>query len=186
MEEPTPDLATSVRRKSRRIVVLASVLAPLLAGCTVTEPPSIISTMGRLPEGHAVQMPEVEADGSLRASFGRALDAALATHSIETTSEAPLVAAFAIAVRDGQTGVADPAASNAESVIWESTPRPNGLFDNCDGERLRATLVLLDRSDGEIVYRGVGESTECEIGEDDIVDLANVLVVDASKAVTSN
>ncbi len=186
MARQKPDLAASAWRKGARVLALGAVLAPLLVGCTVTQPTSIISTTGQIPQGNAVQLPSIETDGSLRATFGRALDAAMAAQSIEITDDASVVAAYAVAVREARTGVADPAASTEEEVIWESQPRPGGIFDICDAQRLRGTLVLLDRASGEVVYRGVGESTSCEFDEAELVTLAEVLVADASGAVASD
>jgi len=163
-----------------RIGPLAAVLVALLAGCSVTTPASVVSTTGQLPQGNPVQLAPYETDGTLRGEFGQQLENALIAQSIEVTGEAPVIAAFAIAMRDARSGVADPAASSADAIVWESRPRPGSMFDSCDAQRLRATLVLLERAGGEILYRGAGESTRCDHTETDLAELANALVADAS------
>lgn len=126
-----------------------------------------------------MQMAPFESDGSLRGNFGAALAEALAARSITTAQGAPIIAEFAIAVREAEAGIADPAGSTNDSIDWESRPRPRDWFDTCNATRLRATLLLLDRTEGTIRYRGVAETDDCNYDEVHLAELAEALVSDA-------
>lgn len=171
--------------RSRRAVVAALALALMVGGCAVSTPVHIASTDGRLPAETAVQIAPFETDGSLRANFGAALADALAARSITTTQGAPIIAEFAIAARAADTGVADPSNSGADGIDWESHPRQRGRFDTCTATRLRATLLLLDRAEGTIRYRGVAEKDDCAYGQADLAELAEALVSDAQGQFTA-
>ena len=166
--------------------ILTAALSTVLAACSVVTPASITSTTGQLPQGQSVQLAPFEQDGSLRAAFGQALVDAMAAQSIERLDGAPVIAEFAIGARDASAGLADPAASSDAAVVWESLPRDQSRFDNCEAQRLRATLVLLDRAGGEILYRGVGESDACAFGDQELVQLADTLIADARGALSAN
>jgi hypothetical protein len=154
-------------------------LAVFLSGCTVSTPASIVSTQGRFPDHAEVQLAPYEADGSLRANFGRALSDALSADSVIMTATAPLIAEFAVSARAAETGIADPARSTGDNIAWESSPRARGRFENCHAIRLRSTLILLDRAEGTILYRGVAEKDGCSYSEADLNELAYALVRDA-------
>ena len=161
----------------------ALLAASLLSACAVSTPVSIASTSGQLPPQAAVQVAPVEEDNSLRATFATALKNALASQIASlgsaSNSTAPVIAEFAIAMRDAKTGVADPAESDAAAIAWESRPRNHHIFDNCSAQRLRATLVLLNREDGQMLYRGVGEADACNYSNAQMAELARALVTDA-------
>ncbi|KLI62811.1 hypothetical protein [Aurantiacibacter marinus] len=118
--------------------------------------------------------------------FGQILAEKLPGHSILLTDTAPVIAEFAISARDAGGGLADPAASTGDTVAWESRPRNRGRFDNCEAQRLRATLLLVSRVDGSVVYRGVGESETCAAGGQEMADLADILISDAHGALSAD
>ncbi len=126
-----------------------------------------------------MQIAPFEADGSLRAEFAGALADALSADSVIMTATAPIIVEFAISARDADAGIADPASSAADNIAWESRPRPRSRFDDCRAIRLRATLLLLDRAEGTIRYRGVAEKDVCDYTEPDLAELAAALVSDA-------
>ncbi len=115
----------------------------------------------------------------MRGAFGKALTEAFRENDVQVSGDGQLIADFALAERNAQSGVADPAASSSENVIWTSQPRDRGLLDRCDARRVRATLVILDRASGEVTYRGVAEASDCAIDDEHITALARALVADA-------
>lgn len=155
-------------------------LALGLASCAITTPVAIASTTGALPAGHAIELAPAETSHSTRARFATALEEAFRTHSVAIADGAPAIADFAFSSHDATSGVADPARQTAEGEIpWESHPRKRSPFDKCSAQRLRATLLLLSREDGSILYRGVGEADVCELGDEQVSALAEALVSDA-------
>lgn len=161
----------------RSISVLA--LAAPLAACVVTTPVDITSTSGRLQPGNTIFLAPFEADGSQREVLGNALRSAFANSGLNEASDGTLVAEFAIAERSASLGEADPDASSEEEIVWTSANRRGRLLDACDARNLRATLVLLNRADGTLAYRGVAESVDCEFGASQIGEMADALVADA-------
>jgi|GEM_PF-1832599 len=167
-------------------VILAGALATVLGACSVVTPATITSTTGNLPQGQSVRLAPFSEDGSLRAAFGQRLAEAMAAQSIQLEDGAPVIAEFAIGARDASSGLADPDATAGNTIAWESQPRDQARFDECEARRLRATLILLDRAEGNILYRGVGESDMCALGDQELVDLANILIADASSSLSVN
>lgn len=159
---------------------LAALMIPaFLAGCTVATPPTISSTLGSLPNGGTVQLAPFESDGTLRGAFGEALEQTFSEHGIVVEEGSATIAEFAIAARNASGGVADPAASTPDAIVWESLPRDSHWTDECEAIRLRATLVLLNRADSTLAYRGVAESDVCAYSQADLRALADTLVADA-------
>ncbi|MGB3167482.1 MAG: hypothetical protein WBA68_11980 [Alteraurantiacibacter sp.] len=154
-------------------------MAVLLAGCAVNTPVAITSTTGAVGENGQVMLAEAEDGGTPRAIFASALSEAFTRHGVPLGNKAPLLADFALSERDAETGLVDPESSTEDAIVWTSRNRNRRLFDGCTARRLRATLVLLRRDDGEIAYRGVAETDLCESGEADIRALADALVRDA-------
>lgn len=167
-----------VSRDSIRAGLIAIGIA--LSGCAVTTPASIVSTDGELSQSAAIEMAPFEADGSLRAIFGAALRESLGNRAVAAGEPAPMIAEFAISARNAEGGIADPAGSTPSAIVWESLPDKSRWYDECEAIRLRATLVVLNRTDGSIAYRGVAESNVCEYNQADLRALADTLLADAA------
>ncbi len=169
-----------------RRTLIAATLGFALTACSVVTPASITSTTGQLPQGQPLQLAPFPQDESLRGKFGQVLAEHMAAQSIILADDAPLIAEFAIGARGASAGLADPSTSTQDDVVWESPPRGRGKFDNCDARRLRATLILLNRAEGTVRYRGTAESNICDYGDQELADLAAVLINDASGALPSD
>jgi hypothetical protein len=159
-------------------------LLPALAGCAVSSPFAIQSTgAGPQRETSITLASAAEAD-STRGHFARALEQAFAARSVRVAEGAPLLADFSATVSLAQSGVlrgkGDTVEASAEPD-WIAAPRRPRRFDKCDAQRLRATLVVYDRANGAITYRGSGEGTDCAFDDGAIADLADRLVADAMR-----
>lgn len=174
---PKRQIAEAAFVRSRAF--FASALAVALAGCAVATPAQITSTQGAMPTGVTVRMAASEADGSLRSAFAAALEQSLQAHGVTIETGGAMIAEFGIGARDASAGVANPAVSTPDNIVWESLPRESQWYDECEAIRLRATLVLLDRAEGTLAYRGVAESDVCSYSQADLRQLADVLVADA-------
>lgn len=151
-----------------------------LAGCAVYQPASIQSPTTAALVVSSVEMPEVEQDGSLRSQWSSALEQSLRAQSINVQDGAPYIADFALAVREADTGIAE-TTSKADQINWQSAPREGRFLDECSAKKLRGTLVLFDRTNGAITYRGESESDDCKFDRAALDAMASQLVADLVK-----
>ncbi|MCB2083963.1 MAG: hypothetical protein KDD90_07930 [Sphingomonadaceae bacterium] len=163
----------------RSFVLAGAVLS--LGACAVTSPIDVTSAGPGVASIDAIRLQSAASEEAQRAAFEAALHRALANSSIRLDKDAPYLGDFAIALRDARTGLAEPQDTTGESgqVDWASDPRKRRLFDGCKAKRIRATLVILSRESGAIVYRGEGEADACGFTEKDYDRLAARLVEDA-------
>ena len=161
----------------RALVCAASAAA--LSACTVSIPVEVTATQGALPASSVIELASYPTDESLRSQFGSALEAAFASHNVRLSSDGAVIAEFAVAERSATSGTADPAASTEENIVWSSEPRESHWWDQCEARRLRGTLVLLNRADGSLLYRGTAEAIDCDFGVDHLNAMAQALVQDS-------
>ncbi len=165
----------------------AALLVPM-AGCAVSQPLEITSTGSGMARGASVTITAEDDAASERGRFAKALQDALAARSSTQADDAPLIADFSIARTAAAGGVINgkgEAGQGKQAPDWIAAPRPDRRFDKCNAQRLRATLVLYDRANGAIVYRGSGMATECGFTDADIAALAHGLVDDAVARATN-
>lgn len=149
-------------------------------GCAVASPFALQSTGSGVSSRAVVAMHVDAKAGSDRARLAAALQKAFADRSVAVASDGPLLADYAVSVTSAEAGLTTSITATDESAIeWQASPRKSRLFDVCEPQRLRATLVLLDRASGALIYRGEGEATDCSFSEAALDDVAKVLVADA-------
>lgn len=175
-------LAGEARHAARRAVVCASLMA--LGGCSVAAPFTVESSGIGLPQRVAVALPPMPAEGSDQARLAQALQRAFADSSVPVSPDGALVADYAVSVSAAEGGqTASVSATDAASVQWQARPRSARPFDRCQAQRMRATLLLLDRVSGELVYRGEGQAVECTFPDAAFASAAKALVADALKRI---
>lgn len=158
-------------------------LALALSACAVSTPLTIDSTAersGTRGSVIALVMPE-PSEPTFRREFASALANALAAQNIAVSDDGDLLADFAIASGSAAIGAQlTPNRENSDTAEtqWISAPRARKRFDECEAQILRGTLVLINRADGAMVYRGKAAMTECEFGQSDVDALAGALVAD--------
>ena len=150
-----------------------------LTACAVTVPVNVTTTTGALPAGSSVELANYDRNESMRAHFGDALSEAFSSADIGLRGDGPVIAEFAIASRAADSGLADPETSTPENIVWRSQPRNPDWLDECNAMRMRATLVLLSREDGSLLYRGVAEAIDCDFSDAQYDAMADALVNDA-------
>ena len=176
MAEGTPQARSERHRYASRLAT-PFLLVLALCACNVATPPRIAST--GMAGDHAIAFVRPEGAVGLRANFAESLSDGLRDSGVTLSADGPLIADFSIAKRDAREGLADPAAQQeGVAVNWDSAPRNRRIFDRCSAERLRATLVLFDRTDGSVAWRGSGELEACTIGKAQVEAMANALVAD--------
>lgn len=163
--------------KSQRLAAL-SALSLLVSACAVSGPVSIKPTIVNLQTADSIEFPTTGDAGTLRSQWGAALNNAFSAKAIGVVDGAPFLADFALSLRSAESGVAVVTDDIAE-IDWQSAPRSKRLLDKCEAQKLRGTLVIFRRSDGEIVYRGESEANACAFGSDDITRMAAELVESA-------
>lgn len=151
--------------------------------CSVSSPLVVRSNVSDgLSPNAQIAIARVEGGGApLARQFVDALTAALEARSIEISPEGGLIADYAVAAGPAEIGLRETGRALAvptSAPEWIAAPRPRKRFDECDAQQLRGTLLLIDRSTGQTLYRGQGAATECEFGEDHIRELAEKLVAD--------
>lgn len=164
-------------------------LAGLLGACSVSSPLQVRSTgSGSVaPTSIALMISDDEA-GKTRAQYGAALQSAFADRQIGIDPAAPVIAEYAFSIGDATDGllVGKPKKTDTgQQPDWEATPRKKGRFDKCDAKRMRGTLVLFDRTSGNIIYRGEADQIECDFSEIQVKTAAEKLVADAVNALGS-
>jgi hypothetical protein len=172
---------------------MIAALAGALAACAVSAPLDLRSTgAGATSLSEITLASPAEPETGDRAQFADALTQAFARHGLRSAAAAQVVADFAFAISpagDGivagdpqstNRGVATQGAADAEPQLnWLAQPRRARRFDQCAAQRMRATLVLFDRGNGQQVYRGQASQIECGFTDADIAAMADALVKDA-------
>lgn len=165
-----------------RAVAVALAAGLPLAACAVATPLAITSTGAGMARGSAVALELPQDRMSERGRFSAALIKAMMERSVTLDDQAALLADFSMTTAPASGGVLKGTGANVEGEPekdWIAAPRPGRRFDKCEAKRLRATLILYDRSSRNIVYRGSGEATDCAFDDADLAALASGLVEDA-------
>ncbi|BDI59887.1 hypothetical protein [Qipengyuania nanhaisediminis] len=160
---------------------IAIMCAGLLPACSVIEPFAINAKRADnapAPARVALALPG-EDEPEQRRAFAAALVAAFADADIAADPAARLVADYGIAQGPASAGIerAEPARTG-ETRDWIDPPRKGRRFDECKAQQLRASLMLVDRSTGEMVYRGTGSATQCDFDASHYATIARGLVAD--------
>lgn len=165
---------------------IAGVCALLLSACSVSTPLAVSSSRSELgtglTSGASIALVTVENPSSLKGRFAAALKQALANNSIAISDGAALLADYSIAQSNASGGILRGEGEKVESdeqQDWAAAPRPDGNFDECEAQRLRATFVVFSRTDGRVTYRGTSEAIECSFDNSALAEFAESLVKDA-------
>ena len=162
-------------------------LAASLTACAVSSPLSVTSTGAGFESNRRVALTAAEDPASLQARFTASVSQALSDQGLALDADAPLTADISVSQNTASSGIVRGEGSKAEDTQnagepeqdWLTAPREKRRFDKCEAQRLRATLVIYNRADGSLAYRGSGEATECGFGEADLAAFAQALVADA-------
>ena len=159
---------------------LVAILVLALGGCAVASP-FVVESSGSLATVRAVALPEEVPEGGQRAQLHRSLASAFANRSVTVSPDARYLADYSVSVRDAEGGLttSNSAAASEKDIDWKAQPRKSRLLDGCDAQRMRATLVLMDRQSGKMAYRGEGAATACSFSDSEIAQVARQLVDDA-------
>jgi hypothetical protein len=159
---------------------IAGPLLLALGGCAVATPFALHSSGPGLPPQTVVAMPAAPRIGSEQFRFGAALEQAFAARAVKVSADGRYLADYALSLRDAEGGLTTAIdAKDRDAVVWKSAPRDGYPLDRCKAQRMRATLVLLDRQSGAMVYRGEGEATDCNFTDSAMTEVAKALVADA-------
>ena len=154
--------------------VLLSML--VLSGCAVKQPLAIQSAGRAIPASSDISFIDKVEASPQQASMQASISKAMAKHSLTIGANAALLADVAATERPADIGFA----KDKAEIDWTSQPRKQHWTDKCAAKRLRTTLVISERSSGNIVYRGTGEIIDCEFNASDYDNLAQRLVADAT------
>lgn len=162
---------------------LAGTLAAITAACSVSAPLSLDSTGTIRGTGESIYITVSEDDATPnRAAFGGALVKAFLDRSVAVSENGNLVVDYGVSLSDAKSGVIGgevQAGKPAAEQAWLATSRDSRNFDKCDAQRLRGTLVLIDRQTNTTLYRGSATQIECEFSDRDMEAMASALVEDA-------
>lgn len=163
-------------------VALTLGCALTLAACVVSSPLEIRSSGAGLQRGAPVSLVRPDDADGLSARFASAVERALVDRSVTLAQDARFIADISVAKRPASAGLIRGEGSEPEQgqePDWLVRPREKERFDKCEAQRLRATLVIYDRSNGSVAYRGSGQAIECAFGDSDLAEFARSLVADA-------
>lgn len=160
---------------------IALAVPALLSGCAVATPISVTSIGQGADQSQPLLLASDDTDTGLRAEFRAALAQALADHGFTQADTASQLADFSVSVRaaDGGLTTKEGEAKSADQVNWTAEPKNSDWLDKCEPQRIRATLVIYDRANGDVRYRGEGEAIDCRFDAPFIRALADRLVRDA-------
>jgi hypothetical protein len=161
-------------------LALGGVLA--LSACAVSSPLEIRSRGAGLQPGMPVSLVRPEEDTGLNARFASAVERALTDRSLVLVEDARFIADISVARRDASSGIIRGEGTRpveGQEPDWLVRPRDKERFDKCKAQRLRATLVIYDRSNGSVAYRGSGQAIACGFDDSDLAEFAQNLVADA-------
>jgi hypothetical protein len=163
--------------------VVATALAALVSACSVSAPLSLESTgtIRETSESVFIAMSTEDATPN-RATFGGALIKAFAQNSFSTSDEGNLIVDFGVSISDAKTGLIGGEVQTGkpdQDQTWLAAARSDRDFDKCDAQRMRGTLVLIDRTTGTTLYRGSATRVECNFSDRDLETMAEALVEDA-------
>lgn len=152
----------------------------MVSACSVSSPLVIDATdNGRIATRSVALAIADEDTDTRRGLFGNALRGAFAALDFAIQPDGKLVADYAIAEGPAADGVMSAAPEAGQTPQWLSQPRVKKRFDQCKPRRLRATLVMFDRTSGAIAYRGSAARIECAFAPADVTAMADALVNDA-------
>lgn len=179
IQSDRPNFRTVLRARG-----LLAGCAQLLSACAVSTPLTITSVgdeSAQRPAQIAIAMPDD--DLSLKARFAGALAQAFDRQGISVADEGVLVADYAVSIGSAEMGLRGgaPGTGNETSEDddgWIAISREPRRFDQCEAQMMRGTLLLLDRTDGSLAYRGQGMAIECDFDDADWRALADQLVAD--------
>lgn len=157
---------------------------PMLASCAIDKDLRLDSQGPGLPPNSTVSIQTVPANNEDAARFAASLAGAFAGKGHIVKDTAPFIMVFGLSRQSRSTGTAQ--VNSAEDglppeVNWISAPARKRIFQACEGERLRATLVLYSRDEKNLIYRGVSEIDGCSFTQADIDALAKALTEDAER-----
>ncbi|WFL77067.1 hypothetical protein P7228_13880 [Altererythrobacter arenosus] len=162
------------------ILGLAGAMAASLASCAINDPLAL--DRAGVPQNlETIELVASEDDGALRSQFREAVVDAFGRRGIGIAEGSKAVADLAISLRSAETAIIPGAQSQTQESTGpiKSDGREGKWFESCDGERLRATLAVFDRSSGALNYRGSVQSDQCRGKPVPVAVLAERLVGDA-------
>lgn len=172
----------NVRSLSAQRLALAAALL-CVSACAVSAPVTVRSTLGdnaRAPSSVALALPD-EAGGTMKHQFGAALQSAFGEQGVAISQDAGLIADYAISMGPADIGVQrpqDPQKRLESDPEWIAPPRRARRFDECEAQEMRGTLLILNRAQNAVAYRGQGTVVECGFEDQHFRELAAGLVAD--------
>lgn len=170
----TVSAAVLVNAKSA-LLVAASVI---LSGCSLAGNPSLEGYGPGLSKTDSVSL-HSSGNGSYHTAYKEALEQSFRGRGFSIATDGRYVADFAISARASNSAIAVVKDTDQE-VAYVSAARKRKFLQECDGERLRATLIVFDRSDSSVAFRGMRESDVCEVTETAVSVMADELVASAA------
>lgn len=174
------------KRRVYRGSMVAIIGAMALSACSVTEPPVLRSTGQMAGNGAGITLADAGGRGGRHAVLRAALEREFALYGIRMEPGRTVQGDYALAIAPARNGLAeaggDGAPAAADGPDWRAEPRRRRFLENCEAQRVRATLLLLNATDGGVTYRGEAEQVVCDVTDATIDDLAVALARDAMTA----
>lgn len=169
----TVSTAVLVNAKSAFLVAVPL----MLSACSLAGNPSFEGYGPGLKTAASVSFHRA-GDGAHHTVYKQALERSFLGKGYSIAKDSTYVADFAISARSSDSAIAVVKDTDPD-VAYVSAARERRFLQECDGERLRATLIVFDRSDGSLAFRGMRETDLCEVTEAAISAMADELVASA-------
>lgn len=161
--------------KAKPVLVFA--LPAMLSACSLTGNPSLERYGPGLDSSASISLHSL-GQSSFHTAYKEALERSFHSKGFSLTRDSKYIADFAISARASDSAIAV-VKDTSQEIDYVSSSRERKFLQECDGKRLRATLIVFDRSDGSVAFRGIRESDVCEVTENAVSLMADELVTGA-------
>lgn len=151
-------------------IVLATSV-PGLAACSVAGVPIVQSTGEGIPPSASITIAEPREGSSYEAELSSALAAALQKRSFTVSDNGSYYLQYGAALRPSSIGVLS--AGEDTEVKTVSDDRKKLLLDNCEAQRMRITVTVLDRASGAAVHNSTVDVDDCGFSESQAAGMAS-------------
>lgn len=158
-------------------ILLGSLAALVLAGCSVREAPVITAKAGAVPARNTVVLMKPEASQTSLLALRNALSSELADSGYAISEDGRVIMDLALSTSKAQDAFY---ASEAGADAPDPTPivvvREQRFLDACTAMRTRTKLVAYSRATGELIASREAEAIGCEGDAVPYTELARLLV----------